>query len=61
MDSTQHREPDRKGEGQDYIDSGFHPAIFRPTQKTIDEMAVAVAGQSNSFLNSLLQHYHGEA
>jgi dihydropyrimidinase len=38
-----------KAKGKAYIDYGFHPAIFEPTQKTIDEMADAVAEGYPSF------------
>jgi dihydropyrimidinase len=38
-----------KAKGKAYIDYGFHPAIFEPTQKIIDEMADAVAEGYPSF------------
>ena len=38
-----------KAKGKAYIDYGFHPAIFEPTPRIIDEMADAVAEGYTSF------------
>jgi dihydropyrimidinase len=39
----------KKAKGKAVIDYGFHPAIFEPTDKLIDEMADAVADGYPSF------------